>query len=243
MAAGSAPDECRQGHHYITKSRAEWAAKVSRGQADGTVWRREDEFNSYQGDVFDDSASHRGPQVRAMLARSAEQDRAGYVSLARSTLSELTPSRRWTRQAMRRLRDGSSRLDQAEAWHLAIQVDEANLHRPCRMNGQSDEDGRAIFALLVADLKAQPLAPASLGRPFLCYCAEAGSADTLLTVVRGVDASGRYHEHRRQLPIKPGTTLGVFILSPRTMIAEGVGCDLAGSRHGHRVEHQAFSFL
>lgn len=55
-------------NHYLTRSLAEWAAKVERGRADTGTRRDPDEWMGYEGDTFDNTAAQWADEVRHILS-------------------------------------------------------------------------------------------------------------------------------------------------------------------------------
>jgi FkbM family methyltransferase len=62
-------------HHYFTRSWAHWCDKIARG-AFGDQIRTEADFHQYdRNEVFDDSAQHHAPHIKALMYRARAQHR------------------------------------------------------------------------------------------------------------------------------------------------------------------------
>jgi hypothetical protein len=83
-------------YHYFTKSRAEFMAKLARGQADGGRGKDVTAFHRFVTETFDNSLARFGTAVRSALAATAARQEGARVSSAWSAQSELAPSRQWT---------------------------------------------------------------------------------------------------------------------------------------------------
>ncbi len=234
-------------NHYFTKSRAEFAEKIARGQSDGGTGKTLADFDRFETPVHDDSLAAMAPALRRAIAETAARPRRLSVHAPWSAQSELTPSAAW-QKAVTRAWTRLHKALPADEVRLAIDTGHAALHgAPC-LADEAIEDIRGALALMpVADLTAlaipgrQDLAgDGPLGRPCLIWRGRADRATTLEIVVEGRDAGGKPWRGQCALAIDPQGSFACLILSERTMVVERVA--LTDSGQGG-IETQAAAIL
>ena len=229
-------------HHYFTKSRAEFAAKIARGQSDGGQGKSMADFDRYETSVFDDRLAGRGPAVRRAIAETSSRPQALSIHAPWSAQSELTPSRLWQVTAIKAIQGARGSLPSAASGRVAAGNSYAALSgAPCTIEIATNAIAAlrdAVDAKMVTDLTGRRLSKerdiiafdrAEIGKPYLAWFGRS-DADTVLEIaVEGVDAGGKPWRQERKLDVEASGTLGFLILSERSMIVTRVHMHDAGS--------------
>ncbi|WP_340313239.1 glycosyltransferase family 92 protein [Rhizorhabdus argentea] len=224
-------------NHYFTKSRAEFATKIARGQSDGGSGKSLADFDRFETPVHDDSLAAMGTRVRQALTVTAARRGRLSVHAPWSAQSELTPSDVWQKTTSRLWTTARKAL-LAEDGHLDIGPSHAALNGvacTAELAKQTVEElCRGITVTPIADLTRWGIpfersleCPYALGRPFIIWHGQSAQNTTLIIVVDGTDAGGKPWRAERRLAIDPGGSFAALVLSERTMIVEQIEIEQA----------------
>jgi len=220
-------------HHYFTKSRAEFADKIARGQADGGSGKTIADFERFATPVKDDHLVAMAGAVHRAIAESAARPQRLALHAPWSAQSELAPSETWQRLVSRVVADlrgllpaGASaryEIGLSHAWLQDVQLPVSDVLAAWRWLCTG------LGASPIIDLAGAPL-PSDLRvrdphgplRPFLLWSGHSAGPCELLVLVEGRDAGGKAWRQQRSFPVHPGGTLAFLILSERTMTVERV---------------------
>ncbi len=233
-------------NHYFTKSRAEFAAKIARGQADGGGGKTLADFNRFATPMLDRSLADMGGRVRAAMEATGRRPRHYSVHAPWSAQSELVFSDQWhkaIRKGFASLTDG---IPAHPAVELSITASEGSLSGLYRSSSEASILApfvqTSVGATLVMDLSdAEWPIDVSLddrsnfGRPYVIWQGWSAKSSKLTILVEGKDAGQKPWASERNFSIDDRGILIAIILSDRT-----IDIDRIAIGHDESAEIQSY---
>ena len=239
-------------HHYFTKSRAEFAAKIARGQAGGGRGKTLADFTRFVTDLRDDSLAVMGPAIREALARTSRR-KLGTEATPFSAQSEIVPSRAWSLAVNEAIR--SVLLIAAPSINALLSMDQMSASHQMFSDDLMEGFGAHVAATLLArelcsfegqgtfDIAVDAAEDSLFGKVYTTCRVQADAAVELAFHVEGVDAAGKIWSHRYSPTVAAGETLLCFIQSPRTMRVDRLAIRCLQADIKLSVSGKIFSFL
>lgn len=215
-------------NHYFTKSRAEFAEKIARGQVDGGRGKTMEAFTRHHCPVQDASLALLAPAVREALRETASRPKRPLVHAAWSAQSELSPSRAWTLRVQAVLKELRTLLPPEAVIGTGGGIEWQQL---ALSSGYHPVVAQA-FDRLRHDLGAHLVQPTleagrwqapenvRLGRPYLALAGRCAGPSQAQVTARGHDAGGKPFTVQVSLDLPAGDSLTLAILSERTMTVD-----------------------
>ena len=216
-------------NHYFTKSRAEFAAKIARGQVDGGRGKTMEAFTRFNCPIEDKSLATMGSAVREALRETASRSTRPVVHAPWSAQSEISASRAWTLKARAALRGLRTHLGPEAITSSRSEIEWEQLTlQPLSLSSFSQAFGalREGMAERVADGVVigawRAVHPIQLGRPYLAIAVQCATETQLEVTVRGEDAGRKPFASETSIALPAGDSVTFAILSERTMNLERV---------------------
>lgn len=219
-------------NHYFTKSRAEFAAKIARGQADGGGGKTLADFNRFATPVLDRSLAEMGGRVRAAIEATRRRSRHYSVHAPWSAQSELVFSDQWhkaIRKGFASLTDG---IPAHPAVELSITASEGSLrglHRSSSASTLASSVQASVDAKLIMDLSGAewPIDmslddTSNFGRPYLMWQGWSEKSTKITILVEGKDAGQKPWTSERSFSVDERGILIAITLSDRTICIDRI---------------------
>ncbi|MGC6327992.1 glycosyltransferase family 92 protein [Rhizorhabdus sp. FW153] len=226
-------------NHYFTKSRAEFAAKIARGQSDGGTGKKLADFDRFETPMLDESLAAMGTIIRAAMEATRKRPRHFSVHAPWSAQSELVFSDQWFRAVRQGFASFNDAIAANEAAKLSITTDLGRLTGlPCSPSDANDlatSVQTMVGATSIIDLSGNewPLdisldQVSHFGRPYLVWQGWSAESVEAKIIVDGIDGGGKAWQSERAVDMERGDNLIAMILSDRTIVVQRVRilCDM-----------------
>ena len=219
-------------HHYFTKSREEFAAKIARGQADGGTGKTLADFHRFVTDMFDPSLAVWGDAVRQALDATARQPAQPANYAPRSAQSELVPSRSWNLAAIEAVARMEEQLratavellsQEASLDHVLLTADDISPSLVVAAAGivrekvRGEPLGSVTGHIRDSDLVELPIECEAVGRVYAVGRIASNAGGRVACRVDGADAAGKPWRDERGIVFEAGETFICMVLSTRTL--------------------------